>query len=380
MDSVLVLDDEPEIARIFSQVAQTVGYKSSFTVDPNEFLQRVADESPSHILLDLQMPEMDGVEVLRHLANYKCNAKIFLISGFDSRVVDVAGKLGSEQGLKICETLNKPLSAKKLKEVLIKYREGLDCSPKALKAALENQEFFLRFQPKRDLQKRCISGFEALLRWEHPQFGEVSPDKFIPDFEKHGMFQELSDYVVEHACRAIKKIDSSGSKPIQTAVNISAGDLGDIGLADRLKEICKSNGINAHQLTLEITETVAMADPVVALNNLTRLRLAGFNLSLDDFGTGFSSLAFLRNMPFNEIKIDMLFVREALNSQSDQKIIEAIRSMGKAFNMAVVAEGCEDEATLQLLAKLECDYVQGYYIARPLKVDEAIDFLRNYSQ
>ena len=116
------------------------------------------------------------------------------------------------------------------------------------------------------------------------------------------------------------------------------------------------------------------------MDNLTRLRLAGFKLSLDDFGTGFSSLAFLRNMPFNEIKIDMLFVREALRSKSDQTIIKAINSLGKAFNMSVVAEGCEDAETLDLLEKLECDFAQGFHISRPLTVDDAIEFLNSHSK
>ncbi|NDV92022.1 EAL domain-containing protein [Alteromonas sp. 345S023] len=379
MDSVLILDDEPDIALAFSRVAETVGYKSSFTVNPADFLKRVVDECPSHILLDLQMPDMDGVEVLRHLAAMGCKAKIILISGFDPRVVTVAAKLGVEQGLTICEALSKPLPARELKAILTKYRSMFDCSPDALRTALQNQEFFLKLQPKLALRERVISGFEALLRWNHPQFGEILPNKFIPEFEKHNLFKLLSDYVVEHSCISVKKIDASGCVPIQTSVNISAGDLSDLELANRLKRICSSNFVDPRQITLEITETVAMADPVTAMDNLTRLRLAGFKLSLDDFGTGFSSLAFLRNMPFNEIKIDMLFVREALRSKSDQTIIKAINSLGKAFNMSVVAEGCEDAETLDLLEKLECDFAQGFHISRPLTVDDAIEFLHSHS-
>ena len=245
---------------------------------------------------------------------------------------------------------------------------------------LQNQEFFLKLQPKLALRERVITGFEALLRWNHPQFGEILPNKFIPEFEKHNLFKLLSDYVVEHSCISVKKIDASGCVPIQTSVNISAGDLSELELANRLKRICSSNLVDPRQITLEITETVAMADPVTAMDNLTRLRLAGFKLSLDDFGTGFSSLAFLRNMPFNEIKIDMLFVREALRSKSDQTIIKAINSLGKAFNMSVVAEGCEDAETLDLLEKLECDIAQGFHISRPLTVDDAIEFLNSHSK
>lgn len=380
MDKVLIIDDEYDIALVFSRVAESAGYVSFATADAEEFMQWVKVKKPTHILMDLQMPDMDGVELLRHLANVKCKAHIILISGFDPRVIEVTAKLAKQQGLNVAATLNKPVSAKQLKTLLLELKSQLDTSPKALKSAIENEEFFILLQPKLDLISSQVSSFEALLRWRHPSLGIIPPDDFIPEFEKHGLFKELSDYVMEQACSAIHEMARQGINIKHTAINISAGDLSDLALASRLKAICQRQNISPKNITLEITETVAMADPLTAMDNLARLRLAGFDLSLDDFGTGFSSLAFLRSMPFNEIKIDRVFIQDALKTQSDQVIINAIISLGQAFSMKVVAEGCEDEQTLALLKALGCDLVQGYHIARPMALEQAIEFVRNHGE
>lgn len=380
MDKVLIIDDEIEIAQVFGRIAQSVGYQCFVTTKPDEFLQWAQTEQPSHILMDLQMPDMDGVELLRALAASRCKAKIVLISGFDPRVVEVTANLGKEQGLTIVKALSKPILAKELTALLTELKTTLDTSPQALKTAIINEEFFLKLQPKLAVQPNKPAGFEALLRWQHPTQGLVPPDLFIPEFEKHGMFRELSDYVVRHTCKAIARLDEQGIDGAQTSINISAGDLTDLMLASRMKETCQEFKIAPQRIILEITETVAMADPVTAMDNLARIRLAGFGLSLDDFGTGFSSLAFLRSMPFNEIKIDKVFIQQARQSDSDQAIIKAIVSLGKAFKMKVVAEGCEDQATLSLLKDLGCDLVQGYYIARPLDVEDAIRFITEYGE
>jgi EAL domain-containing protein (putative c-di-GMP-specific phosphodiesterase class I) len=377
MDKVLIIDDEYDIAVVFGRVAEAAGYNSLVTTNPEEFMQWVKVKSPTHILMDLQMPDMDGVELLRYLASIKCRAQIILISGFDSRVIDITAKLAKEQGLIIAATLNKPVSAKQLKALLAELKSELNTSPQALKSAIENKEFYIQLQPKLNFTNEKSLSFEALLRWRHPELGMIPPDEFIPEFEKHGLYKELTDYVLEQACDAISEMKQQGITIHHTAINISAGDLSDLNLANRLKAICRNKQIQPNNITLEITETVAMADPVTAMDNLARIRLAGFGLSLDDFGTGFSSLAFLRSMPFSEIKIDRLFIQDALKTESDQVIIKAIISLGKVFNMKVVAEGCEDEQTLSLLAKLGCDLVQGYHIARPMEVKQAIDYVRS---
>ena len=380
MNRIAIIDDDEEIVKIFERVARMAGFEPYATTNPHDFLSYVETFKPTHITLDLQMPELDGVEILRRLAALHNQSKIFFISGFDPKVIDIASKLGREQGLNIVEKISKPISVKDLKALLLKHKNEEDLSKDYYLSVLERREFFLVFQPKLDVKTNQIDSYEALLRWRHPSKGIIGPIDFIPILEKLELFRELSDYTFEEACDAINRFKEAGFDSIKIAVNVSAGDLNDLELANRLQKICKSRKVNPKNIILEITETVAMKDPVHAMDNLTRIRLQEVGLSLDDFGTGFSSLAMLRNMPFNELKIDKMFIDELKESRADQEIIKAVVSIGKAFDMKVVAEGCECANTLALLSKLGCDIIQGYFIAKPMPLDDAIKFLSEHNQ
>lgn len=374
MNRIAIIDDDEEIVKLFGRVAEGSGFDSYATTNPHAFLDYAKENKPTHILLDLQMPELDGVEILRHLAAMKSEAKIFFVSGFDPKVLDVASKLGREQGLNIVEKVSKPVSAKALKELLIRHKSADQFSKERLLEGLKTGQFFLVFQPKFDVHAQKVTSCEALMRWQHPELGLVAPDQFISLMEEHEMVRDLSGFVVTEACKAIHAFTDAGNEEIKIAVNISAGDLNDVSLASRLREICQAQQVSPERLILELTESVAMANPVAAMDNLARVRLHGFGLSLDDFGTGFSSLAVLRDMPFSEIKIDKSFVDELKDTEGNQEIIRAVVSIGRAFDMRVVAEGCEDEHSYQLLQELGCDMIQGYYIARPMPLEEALRF------
>ncbi len=375
MNHVAIIDDDEEIIKLFDRVAKASGFESFATTDPHAFLEHAEQVKPSHILLDLQMPDIDGVEILRHLSAMESEAKVFFISGFDPKVLDVASKLGREQGLNIVEKVSKPVSAKLLKQLLLRHKDSDHCSEQRLRAGLANNEFFVVLQPQISAKSRTVKTFEALMRWNHPEHGLIAPDKFIARMEEFELYEELSGFAITQACQAIRAFERVGADDIRISVNISAGDLTDLNLATRLRNICIANGVEPQKLTLEITESVAMENPLAAMDNLARVRLQGFGLSLDDFGTGFSSLAMLRDMPFNEIKVDKTFTAELKDVKSSAEIIRAVVSIGRAFGMNVVAEGCEDTKTFKQLSELGCDLIQGFYVAKPMSLETAIELI-----
>lgn len=372
--SILIIDDEPDIGRVFGRVAIKAGLKATVTSNAEDFKNGLQDQ-PDFIMIDLQMPGTDGVELIRYLADQKISSQIIIASGFDSRVIEVAKNLGIEQGLNVAATLNKPVSADELFNVLNQNLSNNVLSRTSLLEGLEKGEFKLFLQPKQSLDNGEIIGFECLLRWIRPDNLAVSPADFIASFESEELYSALSHYVTDQACEIVKQLQFPQYPPFKLSVNISAADLIDLSLSDRLKDICAKHEVAPQQIVLEITESVAMADPVAAMDNLARLRLAGFGLSLDDFGTGYSSLSVLRKLPFNEIKIDQTFVKNIEDSPEDQAIVQAVVGLGKAFKMKVVAEGCENESSIEIVKKFGCDIVQGYGIGRPMKREDVGEFL-----
>ncbi|MDG1582636.1 EAL domain-containing protein [Pseudomonas sp. GOM6] len=234
-----------------------------------------------------------------------------------------------------------------------------------LRHAAANGELLLYYQPKLDIRSRQAHGAEALLRWNHPQYGMVSPGEFIPLAERTGSIQLLTAWVIEEALRQLHLWNQCGLK-LQVSLNISAEDLVSLDLDERIATLLEAHEVPAEQLVLEITESAVMQDPALALEVLQRLRQRGLPLSVDDFGTGYSSLAQLKRMPVQELKIDQAFIRELDAHSEDAVIVRSTIEMSHALGLRVVAEGIEQRATLELLTAWGCDIAQGYLIGKPL--------------
>lgn len=231
--------------------------------------------------------------------------------------------------------------------------------------AMDAEEFWLAYQPKLDLRSGRITGAEILLRWLHPERGNISPGEFIPVAERSQRIRRLTDYVVDRAMSAAQLLAADGD--FKLAINVSVPILGDAKFADDLIDKCKRNGVPSRRIVVEITESVLMsADDVQVAKSLQQLRDYGFGLSIDDFGTGFSSLEYVRSIPAHEMKIDQSFVKRVLTSAADRVVVESVLRMAHELGRYVVAEGVEDAETLELLRKLGCDEVQGYFIGRPV--------------
>jgi EAL domain-containing protein (putative c-di-GMP-specific phosphodiesterase class I) len=377
---LLVIDDEPAFGRLVKMVASGSGFDVVATDDPAVFTKNARLWHPSVILLDLKMPGIDGIQLLRTLAADKCRAQIVVTSGADGKVLDSAIQLGHERGLNMGKPLPKPMRAEDLRERLAgvcRPSKPLMCAD--LADALSADQLFLEYQPKLDCRLGRITGAEALVRWRHPTRGIIRPDQFIGLAEETGLINRLTDWVVTAAATqaATWRVDNL-ALAVAVAVNISASDVEDLDLPERLEQRCHDAGIDPAFLTLELTETGAMREAVQMMDVLTRLRLKGFKLSIDDFGTGYSSFVQLQKLPFSEIKIDSSFVMKMTSNHGCRVITEIIIDLAKKLGLTCVAEGVEEQAALDSLIEMGCDMVQGYHLSRPLAAALIPDFVRDY--
>ncbi|QHG64987.1 putative bifunctional diguanylate cyclase/phosphodiesterase [Pseudomonas putida] len=239
-----------------------------------------------------------------------------------------------------------------------------------LRAALEQGQFRLHYQPKFDAQACRPIGAEALLRWEHPQHGLMLPDRFIGLAEKTGLIIPIGEWVLDQACRQMRQWLEQGHRDWRMAVNLSAIQFCHAGLVDSVARALQENGLPANCLTLEITETTAMHDADASLTVLQQLSDMGVDLSIDDFGTGYSSLMYLKRLPANELKIDRGFVRDLEQDSDDAAIVSAIVALGQALGLRIVAEGVETNRQQDFLTRLGCDSLQGYLLGQPVPAEQ----------
>jgi diguanylate cyclase (GGDEF)-like protein len=236
----------------------------------------------------------------------------------------------------------------------------------ALRGAVRRNELFLHYQPQVDLVSGRLAGVEALVRWQHPELGLVSPGRFIPVAEDMGVIQEIGDWVLREACSQVVRWRDRGFFVPRMAVNLSMQQLEKAGLESAVAELLSGYNIPASQLELEVTESVIMNQSGRALETLDGLRRLGVFLAIDDFGTGYSSLSYLRQLPVHRLKIDYSFVRDIGRDPNDEAIALAIISLGHSLGLEVVAEGVERAEQADFLLREGCDVAQGYYFDRPV--------------
>jgi diguanylate cyclase (GGDEF)-like protein len=246
-----------------------------------------------------------------------------------------------------------------------------------LQQAIDNDGLSLSLQPQIHAATGELFGFEALLRWQHPEHGFVPPDEFIPMAERGGFMQPLTYWVLERALSCVKRLEQN-NQPLNVSVNISAVNLLDPQFVQQVDELLSRYALPPGRLVLEVTETAAMQDPEAALQKLRALSDAGVHLSIDDFGTGYSSLSYIRKLPVHEIKIDRSFVMEMDRNQDDATIVRATINMCHDLGYTVVAEGVETQHALDQLIQLGCDIAQGYFISRPLPEADVPNWVEDY--
>jgi EAL domain-containing protein (putative c-di-GMP-specific phosphodiesterase class I) len=249
-------------------------------------------------------------------------------------------------------------------------------TPAELEVAIRRDELDTYFQPKVDIASGRVVGIEALARWNHPHKGLIKPDSFIPMAEDHGLIGKLSDVVCIKALEYAARLKTNGL-PLNIAINLSVDSLSDLDWPEKISATLQKYGLEPSNISFEITESRLMEHLSVALDILSRLSLKRFNLSIDDFGTGYSSMEQLQRIPFSEFKIDRAFVHGAAREASAQAILESSILLAKKLNMKVVAEGVENKEDWDLVARLGCDQVQGYYVARPMPFAQLLKWLQD---
>lgn len=246
--------------------------------------------------------------------------------------------------------------------------------------AMEKGELSLHYQPIVDLNTGYLTGFEALMRWNHPTRGFVSPAVFIPVAEETGLIVSASSWALREACNALKRIEARGkyTRPLFMSVNFSSTDFASESFVDTVYNILSSTDVSAKQVHLEITERTLISQPENARGTLEMCRKAGMGISIDDFGTGYSSLSYLHYFPIDTLKIDRSFVKDMTQEKGSRELVRSIVMLGKNLGMKIIAEGVETAEEAALLREMECDMAQGYYFAKPLAEDKLHETIQSW--
>lgn len=347
---------------------------------------------PSVILLDINMPGMDGIEFVRHLAQRHYAGCLILVSGEDEIMLRSTEKLAREINLSVLGSIQKPPLPQRL-VALLKQCEAQSqqrpvekrkrhrklYSAAEIQAAIDDHELVNFYQPKVSLPSGEWVGVETLVRWQHPQDGLVFPDQFIATAEAEGLIGKITRLVLKQAIQQARHWLDQGLH-LRIAVNVSMEDLAEMDFADFVIDQAAQMQVPPELIVLEVTEGRLMQNYATALHVLTRLRLKRFRLSIDDFGTGHSSLAQLRDLPFDELKIDQGFTHQAHHDERLRAIFEASLDMAKHLNMEVVAEGIEDQDDWAFLLSGNTDIAQGYFISRPLPIEKLAEWHAQWQQ
>jgi EAL domain-containing protein (putative c-di-GMP-specific phosphodiesterase class I)/CheY-like chemotaxis protein len=369
---LLVVDDQRLDRAIATHAATQVGFKVTGAASIGETRNLLeAGARFDFLVLDLSLGTEDGLEVLPLIARFNPTAIVVLASGFDGRVMASSQRLASSLGLLVAGVLRKPILPTALQRILRQAPHALTHgADNTLAIPLEHIRHAIAagqirpwFQPKTCLTTGAVVGAEALARWVKPDGTWIPPNAFIHLAEQSGLAAELTNAMLDqalHACALWRH-----TRPdCGVAVNVSPLLLDDPGITDRIEQALQKHSVPSGALVLEITEGNGTPDTPCAIEILTRLRIRGVHLAVDDFGTGHSSLLSLVRMPFNEMKIDQAFVRESLTNRDSRKVVRASASLGRELGLTVVAEGVETEEIAQLVREAGCHIGQGWLYGR----------------
>jgi EAL domain-containing protein (putative c-di-GMP-specific phosphodiesterase class I) len=379
---LLVVDDEPQICTYVERVATRLGFTVRSLVEPEHFQHALETFRPNLLILDLKMPNADGIELLRQTGSLSFPTRVIVMSGMDQRVLRAAENVGRSTGVDVFGVLQKPIRLRDLEDAIAQaIGHGALLKPEEIRQAIADKQLVMHFQPKVSRQEGrwVVRGAEALVRWEHPRYGLLLPGDFLGLTESGGLMDELTDYVLAECVRQAAQW-SQNEHALNLAVNIPASTFRHEEFPDRFKGLLSTHAVSGSKITLEITESAAMEDAQRAKNACLRLRMTGAGLSIDDFGTGFSSLQQLYDLPFSELKVDRRFLVDVPQNQEAKAIIRATVSLAHALGMTACAEGVETREALAYIESVDCDSAQGFLIGRAMPAEALIPFARNWNE
>lgn len=390
IETLLVVDDS-SVQRLHTVgLMRELGVEMIYEAgDGHEALELLAllKLPPSLAIVDLEMPGMDGVEFIQHLQERQFNFPLIVASSRETSLLSSVETMIQALGMHVLGALQKPLTQKKILGALASFKSNAAHAPargdqpevceSALAAALGNHEIVPFYQPKVDMRTGMLKGVEALARWKHPDGTMTPPDRFIPVAEKTGLIHELTLSMLEQAMRQAAVWNERGL-PLKVAVNLSPLSLDIPGFVQKVSDLLAQHALQADQIVLEITESSVVANLGVALGTLARLRLKGCGLSIDDYGTGFSSMQQLARIPFTELKIDRSFVHGAHARQNLRVILQSALDMARRLDLVTVAEGVETLEDWRLLQESGCMIGQGYLIGKPMQANDLPVWLKGH--
>ena len=387
----LVAEDHEFQRKALAKILQSLGANDVHEAADGHAALNII-RSPGHkvdiVISDLDMPGMDGMEFIRHLGESGRQISIIIASALERSLLASVATMTEAYGIQLLGVVEKPITPGKLEPLIERYRPPQPKSDRYATAAskftleeivagLKGDEFEPFYQPKVELQSGRIKGAEALARWRHPRHGFVAPYAFIKPLEDGDLIDSLTWIMLEKSAAFCKTWRATGPH-VTVSVNLSLKSLADPQLADRVTELVRDQKLEPRYIVLEITESSAATELGKALENLARLRMKGFGLSIDDYGTGYSSMQQLTRISFTELKIDQSFVANAAKQESARVILESSLDMAKKLKISAVAEGVETQENWDLLGALGCDVAQGYFIARPMESVGFLDWARTW--
>ena len=373
--NVLVVDDDPFQRSIVAKLLGQLGINKVVSADDGHAAAVQLAKNFDLIFLDLNMPGMDGIEFLNVLAAHSSDPGLIFFSGEDVRLLEVAEELARGLSISVLGSVAKPISKENIVQLLEQRASQLTLrQPQVEQKELTEQEvldgieagaIFMFYQPKVDTKTLALVGVEALLRWQTPQGQLIGPGAIIPVAERTGIIHQLTLAIFEASMIQLGGWLREGHN-LSMSCNFSIPDLMQPNIVESLDAVLQLAAVPAEKVTLEITESRLPEDISKVMSSLTRLRLKGFEISIDDFGTGFSSMDQLRRFPFTELKIDQAFVTGAADKPAALAILESSIDLARRLNIRSVAEGIETEEDLSLCRRLGVDLAQGYYLSKPM--------------
>jgi EAL domain-containing protein (putative c-di-GMP-specific phosphodiesterase class I)/CheY-like chemotaxis protein len=375
----LIVDDEEGIRHFVQQVAESVGLQTMQACGGAEALELMKTLTPAIVIMDMQMPNGDGVQLIQGIAGLGLKSTVVILSGGDHRLLDVTNEIARQRGVDIGATLQKPVRFNELRQCLATlYTRATPFSADTLRTALEDGSSILHYQPKIRLADGAFIGVEALLRLRDGGGRPVPPDFALSIAEESDLMPALNARVFEAAVAQRRAWQETGLA-LDMAVNLSASGSFDPELPARLVKLCEAQNVPTEAIIIEMTETALDTDNLVAMETMVRLRLLGFRLSIDDFGTGHSSLVRLRRLPFSELKIDRSFASGLDNETGENAVIvRSLAQLARNLELHTVIEGVEEEAALRYAAEVGCHEAQGYHIAKPMAHGEIKAFAQTW--
>ena len=389
--SALIIDDDPTqiaiLTAYFTSLQISLVHAASNAAEALSILRKEEFDFDM-IVSDLQMPEMDGLEFLRHLGAHKYKGSLVLMSGVDQSLLVHAAKLARMHRLNLIGHIHKPLNKAVLESVFLRQPDSpfADNAEKSLVLTqtdfilgMEKNEIVPFFQPKVDINTGRIVGAEALARWNKPGIGNIRPEVFIELAGKNGWIDELTIHLLKRTLAAIGPFLRVDPK-LRFAINLAPTMLDQVSLPDHLKAIIESYDISPDNISFEITENSALNLDTTTLEVLSRLRIHCFDVAIDDFGTGSSNIQTLRDFPYSELKIDKSFISNVTTNAFSKETVHAAVALAREQGMRIVAEGVEDVQTLEYVQEQGIEHAQGFLFAKALNADDFLAFISEHQE